>query len=120
MSIRATLAICALLAALAAGFGPGASTSTAALVKCGKVSAGGKSWQVTAAALGCSTARSLVRQVATAKPDHVIRAAGGEIDQYTRSFSGFKCFKSRKTGVGGQIQCTNSTGKRSAFGSYRG
>ncbi len=116
MKIHAILATAVVLvAAIAAGSAAGAGTSTTALVNCGKVTAGGKSWRLGAAAVSCITARKVVREVAVKKPDHVIRAHGGEIDQYKASFSGLKCFKGQKSNVGGEIQCTSRDGKRNVL-----
>jgi hypothetical protein len=109
-----------LAAAVTAVSATDAGSAPAKLVLCGKVSATGKTWQIATAGVACTTARKIVRAVAVKKPDRVIRAAGGEIDQYAASFSGLRCFKSHKTNVGGQIQCTSNDGKRTVLATYRG
>lgn len=114
MTTRTTLAAIA-AAALTAGTAAAATTSPEALVKCGKVSAGGKSWQVEASAVSCGSAKGIVRQVATAKPDQVLHAQGGEIDRFKRTFSGLACFRSGKKSVGAEIQCTNTNGKKTVL-----
>jgi hypothetical protein len=57
--------------------------------------------------------------VAVKKPDHVIRAQSGEIDQFKSSFSGLKCTRSRQPTLGNAIQCTSADGRRSVFGLHR-
>ena len=111
MSMRAPLAATFVVAALAASVAAAAPTSTAALVGCGTVTAGGRTWQVAQAALRCSTARDVTRRVAVAKPDQVLHRGGGEIDRYRATFSGLNCFKAQKKGAEGQIQCTSRDGK---------
>ena len=118
MNARICLATTVAVAAAAAA--PAAAPAPSALVNCGKVSAGGRTWEVGAAAVVCATARSIVRQVAVKKPDRVLRGGGGEVDQYAASFSGLKCFKSRKAKLGGSINCTSTDGKRSLIATYRG
>jgi hypothetical protein len=109
------------LAAAAAGVTatPAAPTS-AALVRCGTVSAAGKTWQVGAAGVRCPQARRTVAEVAAAKPDRALHARDGEVDQYERSFSGLKCSRSAQAKVGGAINCTSTDGKKSVFGVYKG
>jgi hypothetical protein len=114
-----------LLAAALAAAAAGVAASTAApagtaLVSCGKVTAGGKAWLVTAAGVKCSTAQGIVRQVAAKRPDHVLRSGGGVIDQYAASFSGLKCFKAQKPKLGGEIQCTSADGRKTVLATYRG
>jgi hypothetical protein len=97
-----------------------ASPAAAALAPCGKVTAGGRTWATGAAAVPCAAARRIVGQVAVKKPDHVIRANGGEVDQYATSFSGLKCFRSVAPRKGGEIQCTSADGKKTVLATFRG
>ena len=106
--------------ALAAAAAPAAAPAPSALVNCGKLRAGGSTWQVAGAGVGCATARSIVRQVAVKKPDRVLHVGGGEVDQYAAPFSGLRCFESRKAKLGGSINCTSNDGKRSVLATYKG
>jgi hypothetical protein len=107
------------VAAAAAASAP--STATAALENCKRLTAGGKTWQVSATAkAGCATARNIVRQVTARKPDRVSRAQGGELDRYRAPFSGLRCFKSQKAKLGGEIQCTSEDGRQTVLAIYRG
>ena len=110
----------ALAAAAATVTATNAAAATAALLNCGKVPAAGRSWQVEAAGVPCRTARGIVRAVAVQKPDRVIHARGGEIDQYAAAFSGLACVKSGQAKVGRAINCTSKNGKRSVYGISKG
>ena len=79
-----SLAVVAGVCAVAAGFAQGAP---AAAISCGNVTAGGKTWGVTVAAIKCSTGLSVVRKLAP-KP------VSGRIYHYPGKYSGMSCIRS--------------------------
>ncbi|HZT91053.1 MAG TPA: hypothetical protein VFA05_03345 [Gaiellaceae bacterium] len=113
MITRATVAALA-ATTLTAGTAAAATTSNEAFANCGKLSAGGKSWLVEAAAVSCGSAKGIVRQVVAAKPDQVFHVQGGETDRFKRTFTGLYCIRSSKKSVAA-IQCVSRDGKKSVL-----
>jgi hypothetical protein len=115
---RRILAAAALTVTAGCIFASAAMPARAALTTCHTVTAGGKAWHVQVAGAKCGSAQAIVRRVAVAKPDHVVRRSGGELDQYLATFSGLRCFKSVAK-VGSEIQCSSSDGKKLVLGIYK-
>jgi hypothetical protein len=92
---------------IAAGaFATGASAAPASLAKCGTVIAGGAAWQVAAAGLSCSNARSLVKKLA-AMPTPTVPNI-----YYPGTHLGMRCLGGKKNGARG-IECVTTDGRRS-------
>jgi len=76
-----------------------AATASAAIRECGRVTAGGRSWQVAAHGVACPAAKTLVRKLAP-KPRPLTKPA------YPGTFLGMHCSELGGTGRKREIACT--------------
>ena len=94
--------VAALVAATTAGIAGAARSQTQVLRGCGAVKAAGRTWQVSAAGVACSSAKALVRKFAGKVP------ASGAVGLGT--YLSMKCTGFAKPGKH-FIECTSTTGK---------
>ena len=106
MSVRMMIAT-AVVTAVAAGGGSAARSAALVPRACGTITIAGKQWTVISAGVPCSSARTLIRKLATSKPAPRPYPA---FRIYPGTHLGMKCNWASKNGRTG-VTCASTNGK---------